>query len=111
MAAITREMLRDYLNDALPPADTAQVEKALRDSRDLRATLQEVLSEIDRGEHSIGAIWRRERVSCPSRDQLGSYLLGSVDAGLEDYIEFHLNTIGCPYCQANLDDLKKLSTS
>jgi hypothetical protein len=108
MPAITRQMLRDYLNDALPGNETAQVEQALRDSRDLRDALQDVLAEVDRGEHTIGAIWRRERVSCPTREQLGGYLLGSIDAGLEDYVEFHLGVIGCPFCQANLDDLKKV---
>ena len=107
MAEITRQMLRDYLNDALPDAELAAVEKALRESAALRATYKEVVEQEDRGEHTVGAIWRRERVSCPARDQLGGYLLGAGDAELLDYIEFHLKTIGCPYCQANLDDLRK----
>ena len=29
------------------------------------------------------------------------------DGEVLDYIAFHLQTIGCPYCQANLDDLKR----
>lgn len=107
MADITRQMLRDYLHDALPDPELAAVEKALRESAPLRAIYQEVIEQEDRGEHTVGAIWRRERVSCPSRDQLGSYVLGSGDPELLEYIEFHLKTIGCPYCQANLDDLKK----
>jgi len=108
MPDITRQMLRDYLNDALPEKETALIERALRESASVRRELQDVLEEVDRGEHTVGAIWRRERVSCPTREQLGGYLLGSIDAGLEDYIEFHLDVIGCPYCQANLDDLKKI---
>jgi hypothetical protein len=108
MAAITRQMIRDYLHDALPEAEMAAVEKALRGSSELHQLLSEVRDEEDRGEHSVGAIWRRERVSCPSRDQLGGFLLGAGDADLLDYIHFHLETIGCPYCHANLDDLKKL---
>ena len=31
MAEITRQMLRDYLHDALPDAELAAVEKALRE--------------------------------------------------------------------------------
>ena len=62
----------------------------------------------DRGEHTVGAIWRRERVSCPTRDQLGGYLLGAGDDDLLKYVRFHLEVVGCPYCQANLDDLRKL---
>ena len=108
MPTITRQMLRDYLNDALPGSETAHVEQALRESAELRQALTDVLAEVDRGEHTVGAIWRRERVSCPTRSELGGFLLGSIDAGLEDYIDFHLGVIGCPFCQANLDDLKKL---
>jgi hypothetical protein len=107
VAEITRQMLRDYLHDALPDAELVEVEKALRASAKLRAQYREVVEQEDRGEHTVGAIWRRERISCVSRDQLGSYLLGAGDPELLDYIEFHLKTIGCPFCQANLDDLKK----
>ena len=31
MSEITREMIRDYLNDALPDAELTAVEKAVRD--------------------------------------------------------------------------------
>lgn len=108
MSPITREVLRDYLHDALPDAEAAAIERALRGSAELRALLTEVLEQEDRGEHTVGAIWRRERVSCPTRDQLGSYLLEAGDPDLLEYVRFHLEEIGCPYCQANLDDLKKL---
>ena len=107
MAEITRQMLRDYLHDALPDPELAVVEKALRESAKLRAVYKDVVEQEDRGEHTVGAIWRRERVSCLSREQLGSFLLGAGDPELLDYIDFHLKTVGCPYCQANLDDLKK----
>jgi hypothetical protein len=107
MPEITRQMLRDYLNDALPDREAAAVERALRDDAKLRDKLREVLDEEDRGEHTVGAIWRRERVSCPSREQLGGFLLGAGDPELLDYVQFHLEVIGCPYCQANLDDLKQ----
>ncbi|CAN5227080.1 hypothetical protein BH11PLA2_BH11PLA2_21290 [soil metagenome] len=107
MPKITREMLRDYLNDALPDAELTAIETALRDTPAVQTLLLSVREEIDRGEHSIGGIWRRERLSCPTRDQLGSHLLKALDDDLFDYIEFHLKTIGCPACQANHDDLAK----
>jgi hypothetical protein len=109
MPEITRETLRDYLNDALPDAELAAVEKALRDRPDLQALFHQVRQELDRGEHSVGAVWRRERLSCPTREQLGGYVLQALDADLREYIEFHLTTVGCAYCQANLDDLKRLA--
>ena len=108
MSEITRQMLRDYMHDALPETEMAAVEKALRESPELRASLAGVLEEEDRGEHTVGAIWRRERVSCPTRDELGGYLLGAGDPDRLEYVAFHLDVIGCPYCQANLDDLQKL---
>ncbi len=64
--------------------------------------------ERDRGDHSIGAIWRRTRLSCPTREQLGSYLLQALDGEWQEYIDFHLKTIGCSYCLANLRDLETL---
>ena len=105
---INREQLNAYLDDALSDSETAKVEQALRDSDTLRRTLRALIQERDRGEHSIGAIWRRERLTCPTREQLGSYLLQVLDSNLQDYISFHLKTIACPYCQANLTDLEAL---
>jgi hypothetical protein len=106
MAAITREILHGYLDDTLSDAETAQVERALRESETLRRLLRVVIQERDRGEHSVGAIWRRERLSCPSREQLGSYLLQALETGFQDYIDFHLRTVACPFCLANLADLQ-----
>jgi hypothetical protein len=106
MTGITREQLRAYMDDALNDTETAQVEQALRGSEALRRLLRAVLQERDRGEHSVGGIWRRERLSCPTREQLGSYLLHVLDAGLQDYVEFHLHTVACPFCLANLADLQ-----
>jgi hypothetical protein len=104
---ITRETLHAYLDDTLSDAETAKVEQALRESAELRQRLQEVMGMADRGEHSLGAIWRRDRLTCPTRDQLGSFLMeGVLDDEQQSYIDFHLHTIGCAYCLANLADLQ-----
>jgi hypothetical protein len=108
MTNITREVLYGYLDDALSEAETAQVERALRESEGLRRMLRAIMQERDRGEHTVGAIWRRQRLSCPSRDQLGSYLLQVQEPDLQDYLDFHLQTIACPFCLANLADLRDL---
>ena len=106
MTEITREHLRAYIDDALTDTELARVEQALRQSDALRGQLRSVMQERDRGEHSIGAIWRRERLTCPSREQLGSFLLQVLDPDFQDYIEFHLRTVACPFCLANLTDLQ-----
>jgi hypothetical protein len=103
---MTRELLSGYLEDSLNDEETATIEKALRDSEPLRRLLRTLMLERDRGEHSIGSIWCRHRLSCPTREQLGSFLLGALDTGFQDYIEFHLNTVACSFCSANLADLQ-----
>lgn len=108
MSEITREQLVAYLEDALNERETARVEQALRSSDVLRRRLEQVRQERDRGEHSLGAIWRRERLTCPSRETLKSYLLEVLDDTDQDYIRFHLETVGCPFCLANKDDLEIL---
>jgi hypothetical protein len=109
-AAIDDETLRSYLADTLPAEDLARVEKALRDSAELRARLEDVRQNRgDAGLHTLGAIWRRQRLTCPSRQQLGSYLLDAVDPELAAYLTFHLDVVECPFCQANFADLKARS--
>jgi hypothetical protein len=108
MTEITREQLHAYLDDCLPESETAKIEQNLRQSETLRQLLRQVMQERDRGEHSVGAVWRRERLSCPTREQLGSYLLESLDTDFQAYVTFHLQTIACPFCKANLEDLKSL---
>ncbi|QVL34814.1 hypothetical protein KIH39_01320 [Telmatocola sphagniphila] len=104
---ITREQLHAYLEDALSDAEMSGIEKLLRDSEQLRFRLKQVREEQDRGEHSLGAIWRRERLSCPSREQLSGFLHGILEPDVHGYIDFHLKTIGCASCLANLDDIKE----
>ena len=70
--------------------------------------MRTIVVERDRGDHSIGAIWRRCRLTCASREQLGSYLLGVLDPGHQAYLDFHLQAVACPFCQANLTDLQAL---
>ncbi len=106
MTSITREQLHAYLDDALSESETARVEQSLRGSDLLRRQLQQAMQERDRGDHSLGAVWRRERLTCPSRETLGSFLLQVLDEGEQDYLDFHLKTVGCPYCLANLADLE-----
>lgn len=104
---IDDEQLQRYLAEALPAAEMARTEKALRDSAELRARLELVRGDrSDPTLHSLGAFWRRARLTCMSREQLGSYLLEVLDAEQAAYIKFHIEVVECPYCRANLADLK-----
>jgi hypothetical protein len=61
----------------------------------------------DQGGHTVGEIWRRDRLSCPTRATLGSHLLGVLDESLNQYVEFHLETIGCRLCNAVIIELEE----
>jgi hypothetical protein len=110
MTDVTREQLHAYLDDALDDAEAARIEKLIRGSAAVRSRLTQVRDERDRGEHSLGAVWRRERLSCPTREQLSGFLHQVLDRDLQVYVQFHLQTIACPSCQANLDDLREKQT-
>ncbi|MCC7084801.1 MAG: hypothetical protein IT427_07310 [Pirellulales bacterium] len=99
--------LSAYLDEALPVDAMAAIEMALRGDAGLIEQLAELSARRDAGVHSLGEIWRRHRLSCPSREQLGSHLLGVLSDEESDYITFHLVEIGCRYCTANVEDLKR----
>ncbi len=99
--------LEAYLEEALTPAQMATIEQEMRGQPDLLNRLSEINSRRDAGMHSLGEIWRRNRISCPTREQLGSYLLGALDDEQLDYVRFHLATVGCRLCHANLHDLER----
>ena len=106
---ITLEDLQAYLDEALSEEMSSRVEKALRESPQLRAALARLMEDRDRGEHSLGAVWRRQRLTCPSREELGNLVMGILEESYADYIQFHIKTIGCGYCQSNLIDLQDRS--
>ena len=107
MPRITQADLQAYLDEALAPAEMATIEAELRKKPDLLKQLAAINARRDAGVHSVGEIWRRQRLSCPTRAQLGSYLLGALDGGHVQFIDFHIQKIGCRYCQANLEDLRR----
>ncbi len=105
---ITRATIEGYLHDALPPDRAAAVEQAIRERPALMALVAQVRQETDHGEHSIGAVWWRERLSCPTREQLSMALEEILDDDFAAYVESHVKLVGCHVCQATLDDLRQL---
>ncbi|MGD9127751.1 MAG: hypothetical protein PVH19_10280 [Planctomycetia bacterium] len=95
-----------FLDEALSTREMARIEQLLRaDPRGVEQ-LASIRAQRDAGVHSLGAIWRRYRLSCPSREDLGNYLLGVLDKDQTERIRLHLETVECRYCQANLADLQ-----
>lgn len=99
--------LESYLDEALPGEEMARIEAAARKDAEVARRLAAIHARRDGGSHSLGEIWRRHRLTCPTRNELGSFLLGVLAEAHAEYIRFHLEDTGCRVCQANHDDLKR----
>jgi anti-sigma factor RsiW len=110
-SSFSNSELEAYLDELLPIEKMAAIEDALRRSDELQKRVTAINGRRDAGVHSLGEIWRRHRLSCPARDQLGSYLLGVLPRETADYVKFHLETVGCRYCAANIADLQAQQTA
>ena len=104
--SFTTAELEAYLDEALPVEQMTAIERALRANPELVKQLSQINGRRDAGVHSLGEIWRRQRLTCPSRQQLGSHLLSVLSDEQSDYIRFHIDTVGCRLCAANLADLE-----
>lgn len=51
--------------------------------------------------------WQMGRVSCPARYWLARHISDNLKGGPEEFVEFHLEEMKCPWCTANIDDLKR----
>ncbi len=106
MSDFTDEELLAYADECLAESRSAEIETQLRASDELRKRLATLLGGVDAGGKSLGEIWRRHRLSCPSRATWTAYMDGGIGAGLRHYLTFHLETVGCRFCAANLADLQ-----
>jgi RNA polymerase sigma factor (sigma-70 family) len=57
-------------------------------------------------ESLLTRLWESHRPSCPKRSTVGKLLLGTLDEPWRGYVQFHIEQLGCRFCQANLEDLR-----
>ncbi len=95
-----------YLDEALPPEEMAAVEDALRNDPQLADQLVAIHDRRDAGVHTLGEIWRRNRLTCPSREQLTLYLDQQLADDESSYVTFHLEQVRCRLCNASFEDIK-----
>lgn len=57
-------------------------------------------------ESMLSRVWEEHRPSCPKRSTVGKWLMGTLEPEWADYVAFHIETLGCRFCQANRDDLQ-----
>jgi hypothetical protein len=110
-ADFTDEELLAYADECLPAERCVIIEQSLRSHQTLIDRLANLLAGRDQGEHSLGQIWRRDRLSCPSRSVWAAFVDGRLGDGLTQYLQFHVETIGCRVCAANLADLQQRDSS
>ncbi len=55
----------------------------------------------------LSEIWQEQRLNCVKRSTIGSFLLGTLEEPWAGYVAFHLDRLGCRFCRANLDDLRR----
>ncbi len=60
---------------------------------------------------SLESAWREGRVSCPARHWLARFVVQSLEAGPREYVRFHIEEMRCPWCAANLEDLRALESA
>jgi hypothetical protein len=102
----TDEELSAYLDEGLSPGAMVRIEGWIREDPSVRDRLLNLSEKSRANPNLVGAIWRKNRLSCPDRSKLGLYLLGGAEGGEGQYIQFHVETVGCRICLANLDDLR-----
>jgi len=103
----TERELSAWLDEQLSADRMAELEQQLREDESLRSRVAQLIHHRDQGGHTVGEIWQRAGLSCPERSEIGGFLLGTLEAGAANYIEFHVMTVGCRKCQANLQDLDR----
>lgn len=96
-----------YLDEGLDPVAMSEIETTLRADASLLERLTAIIQRRDAGVHSLAAIWRRERISCPTREALGNHLLGVLEESESRFIRLHIEQLGCRICRANLEDLDR----
>lgn len=104
---ITDDELLAYLQEELPAEELVRIESIVRNDSTVRQRLEYLVSTRDVGARNVGAVWRRHRLSCPSRETLGSYLLNVLSPDEARFIELHLAETRCVFCESNLTDLKR----
>jgi hypothetical protein len=102
----TQTELEAYLDETLDVERMVQIEQALRQEPRLLEHLARINARRDSGMHSLADIWRRHQIGVPTRDELGSYLLGVLPPEQADYIRFRIETLKCRFTIANLHDLQ-----
>ncbi|MBL8900390.1 MAG: hypothetical protein JNM84_22350 [Planctomycetes bacterium] len=54
---------------------------------------------LDEFDLTVSTLWREERLSCPHRDLVQSFVDGELPPAQMDYLRFHIEEVGCAPCR------------
>jgi RNA polymerase sigma factor (sigma-70 family) len=74
---------------------------------EIRAVDSPAWEETPAATSLLTEVWEQRRPTCPKRSTVGRFLLGTLDGPWQKYVDFHINQLGCQFCRANLEDLRK----
>jgi hypothetical protein len=106
MSKFTEAELEAYLDETLDAERASVIERELAADSELLLRLSHINGRRDAGIHTLGEIWRRNQLGVPTREELGSYLLGDLEKEKADYIEYRVHILKCRFTIANLNDLR-----
>ncbi len=95
-----------YIEETLDADRARALEQQLREDESLLKRLSQINARRGAGQHTLGGIWRQNQIGIPSRDQMGSFLLGVLDDQHADYIQFRVDVLKCPFTIALKTDLE-----
>lgn len=55
----------------------------------------------------LSQIWQEQRLSCPKPSTIGAYHQGILEPDWQDYVAFHVDRLGCHFCQAILEEMQR----
>jgi uncharacterized protein YbaR (Trm112 family) len=66
--------------------------------------LQSLKEEVLSLQIPLSELWFRDHISCPLTEVLLRYQGGTLEDDARAYVRFHLEELGCPYCQSRLEE-------
>jgi RNA polymerase sigma factor (sigma-70 family) len=81
--------------------------KSIAKDSDWASVSESMLDHDGAFDSLLSDLWQSLRPTCPKRTTIGAFLLQTLESPWQNYVDFHLNRLGCRFCCANLDDLSR----
>ena len=106
----SREYIHAYIDGALSPEEADAFTSMAYGDSELRGKIRTVQAEFDYHNHTVGSLWRRNQLTCPSDQEIVDYQRGElaiIYPKIADHLQFHLTSIRCIYCISTAAEWKQ----